>query len=204
MLSLQRFAVLLYLLQFGSAMMIPNSPVVSRPSTFSSPVVPAVRSTLNRRPIAPRAGIVENVADFAVKLTLITQTVKCAHELAKKCVDAYYSETVSPTPLISSRWTAPAIEFPINFLDSEDWEFVGFHGTVTRHIDMSRSTIISNSSDSAMQKLGRGFYATDSIMVGIVSLFVCCLFDFLLLIKSSRYFSARLPASGPKIDAPNV
>ncbi|KAI9144361.1 hypothetical protein BKA69DRAFT_860065 [Paraphysoderma sedebokerense] len=161
MLLVQRFAVLLYLLQFGSAMMIPSSHVLSGPSTSRSPVVPAVRPTVNRRPVVlPRAGI---GADFAVKLTLVTKIVKCAHELAKKCVDSYYGDSVSPRP----DWKAPAIEFPIDFLNSDDWEFVGFYGTIKQHIDMERSTITFDkaASNSAMQKMGEGFYVSDSIMV---------------------------------------
>ncbi|KAI9144358.1 hypothetical protein BKA69DRAFT_1173089 [Paraphysoderma sedebokerense] len=172
MFLLQRFTFILAILQFGSTVVIPSSHVLTRPSTSNirSPVVPAVRPTLNRRPtVATKAGLGENIFDvahFAFNAMLVTGTVACIQSMAKQCMKTIFAGQIWPKPTDSlDTWMPEPISFPIDFSDTEDWQFVGFHGTINKFVDQERNTVmINNQGSMETNRLGTGFYVTDSIM----------------------------------------
>ncbi|KAI9144360.1 hypothetical protein BKA69DRAFT_1173091 [Paraphysoderma sedebokerense] len=172
MFLLQRLTFILAILQFGSAVVIPSSHVLSRPSTSNvrSPVVPAVRPTLNRRPVVvAKASMVVDVFNGALtafKFVVVAGTFKSACLMIWECVHAIIPKRISPQPTDSlDAWMPQPISFPIDFSESDDWQFVGFHGTINKFVDQERNTVmINNQGSMETNRLGTGFYVTDSIM----------------------------------------
>ncbi|KAI9144357.1 hypothetical protein BKA69DRAFT_1057088 [Paraphysoderma sedebokerense] len=162
MLLLQKLSIVLALMQFGTAVVIPSPQTPSKlsNSNIKSPVhpIPAVRPAVNRQPtVVVRAGMGEHVSKIAhltYKVALFSPAGRCINTMMKNCI-----KSIKPI------WEPNPFSFPIDLRFSEDWEFVGFHGTINQFFDHDQQKItVPTETRAGMNRLGEGIYVTDSIM----------------------------------------